>query len=173
MARGNRLYKKLYTGQNAEHTMITEHRFLQALEEKNCAVVREILAHHPISLTVWQNALDHFSSIDDKQMICALVEHIDVNSMSQDTAVLCVSHRIDSVIDQIVQNTDLNHCVRQQFAFVISVNQLLSIDDGQLLGLSSAQKSLQYMDQRVSAVQKYTIEQHLSDPKCSAQPKRL
>lgn len=154
--------------------MIIEHTFLQALEEKNCAVVREILAHHPISLTVWQNALDHFSLVDDKQMLCALVEHIDVNSMSQDTAVLCVSHRIDSIVDQIVRNARLNEVVRRQLCFVITLDRHFPVTTTANDAKPSChEESLAYMDQRMCAVQKYAIKQHLGEHRSGAQPKRL
>ena len=151
--------------------MMIEHAFSQALEERNCTVVREILAHHPISDTVWQNALEQFSLLDDTRMLCALVEHIDVNSMSQDPAVLCVSHR-DQVVDQIVRNERLNEVVRRQFCLVITLDSYFPVNTVNDAKPYSHEQSLAYMDQRECAVQKQFIEQHL-EHRGVAQPKRL
>lgn len=144
-----------------------EKQFLQCVRNGNCADVRDLLERTVVAPEIWQQAFDHSIAEDNVSMIQTLMENIDINSISQDTAVVCVAHRLDSVVDQIVQNSDLNHQVRQQLAFVISISAMAGED------VSYVHESLAYMDQRVSAVQKHTIEQHLDSHHSGAAPKRL
>lgn len=144
-----------------------EKQFLQCVRNGNCADVRDLLEHSVVAPEIWQEAFDHSIAEDNVFMIQTLMENIDINSISQDTAVVCVAHRLDSVVDQIVQNSDLNHQVRQQLAFVISISAMAGED------VSYVHESLAYMDQRVSAVQKHAIEQQLDSHYSGAAPKRL
>lgn len=144
-----------------------EKQFLQSVHNGNCADVRGLLEHTVVAPEIWQQAFDHSVAKDDVFMIQTLMENIDINNISQDTAVVCVAHRLDSVVDQIVQHSDLNNQVRQQLAFVISISAMAGED------VSYVHESLAYMDQRVSAVQKHTIEQQLDSHHSGAAPKRL
>lgn len=155
-----------------------EKQFFDAVDNGDCATVRSLLSHNKISNDIWEKSLHNSSEKDDTAMVYALVENIDINEMTQDTAMLCVGHRIDAIVDQIVQHPWLDCNVRQQFAFVISIDKIFGAHD--MIDETKscyAQECLMYMDQRVCALQKRALERSVENSRVehnnTAQRKRL
>lgn len=155
-----------------------ENKFLKAVNKGNCTLVQEILARNSISPRVLEQALGSPSIKNNIQMINTLIEYIDINSISKETALLCVFHRIDKVVDHVITNDWLNAMVRLHLECAMS-GTMDHFDDFydppfvSLFTISCANKTLVYMEQRACLVQKKTIEQHLGGQHYDAPPKRL
>lgn len=156
----------------------TENKFLKAVNKGNCTLVREILACNSISPRVLQQSLGSPRVKNHLEMLNTLIEYIDINSISKETALLCVFHRIDKVVDHVITNEMLNATVRLHLECAMSgrmdfFDHFYDPPFVSLFTISCAEKTLAYMDQRACAVQRQTIEQHLGGPHSAAPPKRL
>lgn len=139
----------------------------------------DLLARGSISKNVWEQSFHCTWVKRNAEMIHTLMAHIDINSISHDAALLCVLHRIDKVVDHISDEL-LNAMVRLHLDRVIDGNMDSYPHDDvydppfrTLFTMSGANKSLIYLDERMCAVQKRTIEQHLGGSQCAAQYKRM